>query len=215
MRKNAWLRDDSGYRWETKVNSDWIIRELQIVKKDSVLDIGCGTGAHLDDIQRKIGCKCIGVDIRDDLFKLNKNKKLVLKFSDMRHLKIPDSSMTKVFSLGVFEHVPETEKVFDEVKRVLKRDGKVLFSVPNKISMFHITKKIKQALGLWKLGYEASFTIKRLKRMLEKKGFYIEKAYIVPHGRVSNPFNLVDNLMNKVNNKKFGFFITIVARKIR
>ena len=214
MKENAWLKKNLAYTWENKVNSDWIINDLKITKKDIVLDVGCGNGAHLNDIQEKTNARCIGVDIREDLFKLNKNKRVKLLYSDMRDLKIKDNSITKLFSLGVFEHVPETDKVFSEVYRVLQKGGKVLFTVPNKISWFHVTKKIKQAFGLWDIGYEAGFTIKQLNYMLKRQGLRIEREYIMPHEKISNPFNWMDNLLNRLNNHKFGFFIKAIAFKI-
>jgi ubiquinone/menaquinone biosynthesis C-methylase UbiE len=210
---NPWLKKDVSWSWPTSANADWIIKELRIKKKDSILDIGCGAGAHLRDIYKKTGAKCFGADIRKDLFKLNKNTKIKLKYSDMRNIKLPNSSFDKLFSLGTFEHVPETGQVFSEVSRLLKKNGEVLFTVPNKISFFHLTKKIKQFLGLWKIGYEKSFTIKQLERILRRHNLRIEKAYIVGHPKVFNVFNWMDNQLNKLNNKKFGFFIRIIAIK--
>lgn len=211
--ENAWLKKNITYTWGNKVNSDWLIKALKITKKDCVLDIGCGTGAHLDDIERKTGARCTGVDIRAELFKESKNRKVKLIYSDMRDLKLRDDSFTKIFSIGVFEHVPETGKVLDEAARVLKKKGKLLFTVPNVLSFFHITKRIKQVLGIWGLGYEASFTIRQLEKMLVKRGFVVERAYIIPHERISNVFNLSDNMLNRISNRYFGFFVNIVARK--
>ena len=213
MSENPWLKNDLDYGWETCVNADWIIRDLEISGKDRVLDVGCAAGAHLSDIEKKTGASCVGVDIRTDLFAWNTNDRITLKYSDMRALDIADRSITRLFSLGVFEHVPETERVLFEVERVLTDDGRVLFSVPNKISLFHLTKKIKQAVGFWKLGYEKGFTVRRLKAMLARRGLRLIKARIILHSPVKNLLNRIDNLLNGLDPGVFGFFIIVVAEK--
>lgn len=212
--ENAWLNKDISYSWNKEENADWIIDGLKIGKKDVVLDIGCGIGAHLEDINKKTKAVGYGVDIREDLFKINTNKRLVLKYADMRELKFQDSYFTKVFSLGAFEHVPETDRVFGEASRVLKKNGMILFTVPNKLSFFHITKRAKQLLGMWKIGYEKSFTINELSKIIGKHNLIIKKAYIVPHIKIHNIFNYLDNKLNRINNERFGFFIIVIARKI-
>jgi ubiquinone/menaquinone biosynthesis C-methylase UbiE len=210
---NPWLKKDVSWSWPKEANANGIIKELNIQKKDKVLDIGCGNGAHLRDIRKKTGANCFGADIRKDIFKQNKNRDVKLRYSDIRNLKFSNNSFNKIYSIGTFEHVPQTGKVFSEVSRILKKDGKVLFTVPNECSFFHLTKKLKQFLGIWKLGYEESFTIKELNKILKKHNFIIEKSYIVGHPKVFNIFNWMDNQLNKLNNKRFGFFIRILASK--
>lgn len=212
-KKNPWLKEDVSWNWETKVNSDWIISDLSISKEDIVLDIGCGPGAYLNDINLKTQAKCYGIDIRTDVFKLNRNKNVHLLQGNMLEIPHKPGTFTKIFSLGTLEHDPDTDKVFSEVSRVLKRNGKVLLTVPNKLSFFHLTKRVKQFLGKWDIGYEKSFTIRELKKLLEKQGLRVEEEYISPHPQINNFFNYSDNFLNNLNNKKFGFFISIVASK--
>lgn len=211
--KNSWLKKKISYTWNEKVNSDKIIQKLKIQKKDKVLDIGCGKGAHLQDIWEKTSADCYGVDIRDDLLKFNKKKKIKLKHSDMRNLQFPDNYFDKIFALGVFEHVPETEMVISEASRVLKTKGRLFFSVPNKVSFFHITKVIKQILGRWDIGYEKGFTILKLREILGEHRLRVISAKVVPHQKVSNFLNFFDNFLNKISSRSFGFFIEILASK--
>ena len=62
----------------------------------------------------------------------------------------------------------------------------------------HITKNIKMLLGTWDLGYEKSFTKSEIKKILEKTGFELEKYWVEPHIQIANPFNLFDNILNKL-----------------
>ena len=212
--ENAWLDKDVSWEWETHVNADSIIKELGIVKGEKVLDIGCGPGTYLSDIQKKTGAKSFGCDIRTDVFAANKNKRVKLIEGDMLALPYQDGEFDKIFSLGVLEHDPDHDRVFGEAARVLRKGGKLLLTVPNLLSFFHVTKHVKMLLGKWDVGYEASFTIPGLRKLLGRHGLVVEKAYVMPHPRVSNVFNWVDNFLQGVSDQRFGFFVRVVARKV-
>lgn len=49
---------------------------------------------------------------------------------DLERLDHPDSSLDVVLAGDVFEHVRDDERAFKEVHRVLKADGRLLFTVP-------------------------------------------------------------------------------------
>src|SRR3989344_9387260 len=210
---NGWVKywedrtkNSGDYYGKSGRNSNGLIEILGIKRKDVVLDIGCANGAHLTDITNKTGAKCFGIDISPIAVKLNKDKRLKLNVADMEKTGYPKNKFTKVFTLGVFEHTPRSLGVFKELNRIMKIGGLAYVSVPNKLSLFHITKNIKMRLGTWDLGYEKSFTIWELRKISEKAGFKLEKVWLAPHGQISNIFNLIDNLLNKLNSRYFGFF---------
>ena len=70
-------------------------------------------------------------------------------------------------------------------------------------------------LGKWDIGYEKSFSKTQIKKLLKNSGFKLENFYVEPHLKPANIFNYLDNLLNKINNKKFGFFIYFTAKKIK
>lgn len=208
--------DEDGYYYgKYGGNADKFIKILDIEKKDSVFDIGCAVGAHLSDIANKTGAKCYGIDISPIPIKMCKDKRLKLKVADMEKTTFPDKSFTKVFALGTLEHTPRSPSVFKELNRVMKIGGKAYITVPNKYSFFHITKNIKMFMGIWDLGYEKSFTRSEIKEIMEKTGFVVEKYWVEPHIQIANPFNLADNILNKINNRTFGFFIHMLLRKVK
>ncbi len=219
--ENGWVdywenRVGSGgpYYGEEGANANKIIKILEIEKKDKVLDIGCAIGAHLTDITNKTGAKCFGMDISPVAIKLNKDKRIKLKVADMEKTGYEKNMFDKVFSLGVFEHTPRSEAVWRELNRIMKKDGIAYITVPNKYSFFHLTKNVKMILGTWDLGYEKSFSQKEVKRILRKTGFKLERYWVEPHIQVANPFNLLDNLLNKISRENFGFFVHMKIRKI-
>ena len=102
-----------------------------------VLDIGCGRGEH--------GADAVGIDYAKDAIKLAKilkskqSKKLASKMSfyemDAKRLAFKTSSFDAVILTDVVEHLypEELDKVFKEIKRILKKDGKVIIhTAPNK-----------------------------------------------------------------------------------
>lgn len=202
------------YYGKTGGNADKIIRILKIGKKDKVLDIGCAVGAYLSDIRKKTGAKCYGIDISSIAIKLNKDKNLSLNVGDMEEIPFKDRMFDKVLSLGTFEHTPRSLKVFKELNRVMKIGGIAHISIPNKFSFFHITKSIKMLFNIWELGYEKSFTYEEINQLVKKSGFELKAFWVEPPTKIGkNPFNLLDKILNKVNNKKFGYFINIVVKK--
>ncbi|MDO8460290.1 MAG: class I SAM-dependent methyltransferase [Nanoarchaeota archaeon] len=220
-KNNGWVKywqdrvsTGGNYYGKKTYSADRIIKILNIQKNDTVLDIGCAKGAHLTDIKDKTKAKCYGIDISSIAISLNTDKRIALKVADMEKTGYKENKFTKVFSLGTFEHTPRSLSVFKELNRIMKKDGVALITVPNKYAFNHITKNIKMVIGTWDLGYERSFTRGELRRIFARSGFKLEKYWVDPHIQVANVFNYMDNRLNKINNKHFGFFVYTVLRKV-
>jgi len=207
------VNQDAEYYGKHGSDADKIIKILKINKKDKVLDIGCAVGAHLSDIKDKTKADCYGMDISPVAVSLCRDKRLKLKVADMAKTGYPKNFFTKVFTLGVFEHTPNSIKPFMELNRIMKLNGLAYITVPNKFAFNHITKNIKMLIGKWDLGYEKSFTKSEIINLLNKSGFKLEKYWVEPHLRVANIFNWADNFLNRINSQYFGFFIHILVKK--
>ncbi|PIN90882.1 hypothetical protein COU60_00880 [Candidatus Pacearchaeota archaeon CG10_big_fil_rev_8_21_14_0_10_34_76] len=205
---------DGSYYGKTGSNADKIINILKIKKGDVVFDIGCAVGAHLSDITDKTGADCHEIDISPIAIKLNKDKRVKTRVADMEKTSFPDNFFTKVFSLGVFEHMPRSLSVMRELNRIMKPHGLAYITVPNKFSFFHITKNIKMHLGTWDLGYEKSFTKNEIQKIVNKSGFRLVSYWTEPHIQTANIFNRLDNYLNKISKQHFGFFVHFVVEKI-
>jgi len=104
-----------------RIRAFWANKYIKPAER--LLDIGCGTGYFL----RKVKClERFGLDkiIGDD-------------FADIKNF--PNNYFDYVTMLAVIEHVEDPEWICREVARVLKPEGKFIFTTPKK-SAEHILK---------------------------------------------------------------------------
>jgi ubiquinone/menaquinone biosynthesis C-methylase UbiE len=104
---------------------------------DHVLDIACGRGAVTFPVAEKLGGRGLvtGIDISAGMIdasrKLPNDKKIrdiAFRVMDAENLDFPDNSFDIITSgFGLF-FLSDIKKGFDEVKRVLKPNGKLLFT---------------------------------------------------------------------------------------
>ncbi|MBU2562087.1 MAG: class I SAM-dependent methyltransferase [Nanoarchaeota archaeon] len=169
---------------EKSIPLKWLLNVAN--KKDKILDQGCGVGQYALSIYKFGFRKITGLDFSEKLLKIARNhaKKLNYKIDfingDIRQMPFKNKSFEGAISAGVVEHVPETEKAIKELSRVIKGKGYLIIHVPHKISLFTLVKLIQQLTGLWKIGFEKSFTKKEFSRILNTFNFEIENYYLSP-----------------------------------
>lgn len=134
----------------------YIIRSVEsrllrdYIKKEAgpFLDLGCGDGSFcatlsLDDVY--------GMDIDEQAVKGSVQggcyKKVVI--ANALHIPFSSSFFNTVFSNCALEHMDGLKDVLKEVYRVLKKNGKFIFTVPTKCFLTVLTKdKILEKAGL-------------------------------------------------------------------
>ncbi len=109
------------------------------IENKTILDVGCGVGgACVFFAQKKAEC-VVGIDISRN--SLNQAEKLKNKyalhnvnFQQENLLKLPfsNNSFDVVFSVGVLPYVNDVYIAFDEIIRVLKKDGLLLLMMLRK-----------------------------------------------------------------------------------
>ena len=101
---------------------------------ETVLDIGCGAGTDLLLAARRVGPegRAIGIDMteamRDRALASAASagaSNLEVHLGDATDLPLPDASVDVVISNGVLNLVPEKEKAFSEIWRVLRPGGRL------------------------------------------------------------------------------------------
>jgi SAM-dependent methyltransferase len=109
-----------------------IIYEFPIKKKiDNFLEIGCGDGIDLRYLKKNFKVKNIyALEIGNNIYKLSKENYLKNVFfcrGNALNLIYKNNSFDLIYSYGVFHHTKDLKKCLKECKRVLKKDGQLIF----------------------------------------------------------------------------------------
>jgi ubiquinone/menaquinone biosynthesis C-methylase UbiE len=107
-----------------------------LMTERSVLDVGCGTG-YGSSILASNARTVLGVDISKDAigFAQQNYARTNLQFlvADCYRLSLKSESVEGVVCLEVIEHLLDQEAFLGEIQRVLKEDGLLVISTPNRI----------------------------------------------------------------------------------
>ena len=101
---------------------------LQLLGQDtgSLLDVGCGTGAH-SLVLRDHGWDVVGLDASDDMLRLARARGLHVVRADAANLPFDDESFAAAVSIWTHTDVDAFTKVVAEVARVLRRGGPFVY----------------------------------------------------------------------------------------
>lgn len=164
------------------------------VKGKKVLEIGCG-GAQCSIAFAKQGAKVTALDLSEEQLKFARKLAIINKAKvnfiqhDIQDLKpIKGKSQDIVFSAFALQYVPNLDKCFKEVRRVLKRNGRFIFSLDHPMyrTIDPLTLKVKQSYfdtgktmfifsDPTKKFFCYNHTIGEIHNSLVKTGFIVEK----------------------------------------
>jgi len=142
-----------------------------------ILDIGCGCGVFEKHVGKKAR-EIIGIDLdKKDLESAKSEIRLKnVKFEKGSVLdlnKFEKNYFDFVVMFDVIEHIPKgtEKKALEEIKRVLKEDGKLLITTPanNFSNLFD---------PAWYFGHR-HYSKKQMKNIFQNSGFKIEKMKIL------------------------------------
>jgi len=108
----------------------------QAVSNKTVLDIACGEG-YGSTLLAKKAKMVFGVDISSDVVSHAKNKykrkNLSFRTGSCSNIPLDDSSVDIVVSFETIEHHDQHQEMMDEIKRVLRPEGVLIISSPDKL----------------------------------------------------------------------------------
>ena len=103
----------------------------------TVLDLACGTGYGVQRLERASAGKIIGVDYSREAVRYARahfgNGRAGFIIGDGLRCGLRDDAFDLIICLQTVEHVPDAELFLTEMTRVLKDDGTILISTPNKV----------------------------------------------------------------------------------
>ena len=116
-----------------------LVRELDALPGMKVLDVGCGRGFYETLLSIEYSkLQLTGIDSNDSYLKqaqqrnqsLPRGNKAQFLKEDAAGMKFKNGSFDRVICTEVLEHIGQDETVLKEIRRVLKKGGIALFSVP-------------------------------------------------------------------------------------
>jgi ubiquinone/menaquinone biosynthesis C-methylase UbiE len=147
-------------------------RSIPVIKHGKILDIGCGNGEFLLRFSKSTSVGLYGVEI----YSIKNDLKDKIHFS--KGSLIDAEYRNNVFDIitlnHTLEHLDNPDKVFVELKRILKPGGKVIIAVPNITSLAYWIFK-KNWVGLDIPRHLFSYSTKTLLRFAQKAGLKIKK----------------------------------------
>ena len=124
--------DISSYGAHARKLYPLLLRQLGEIPHDSVLDVGCGTGAMLERIaERWPGGDFAGVDLSPAMVLAAQEKlgsRAHIQPGDAEALPFPDRRFQSVLCCDSFHHYPDPQAALKEIHRVLEPGGVFLLA---------------------------------------------------------------------------------------
>lgn len=163
----------AGYKGSMR-RAEWIVAKAGLKSGMKVLEVGCGTG-FFSEVFLKTGVELHSIDISPDLL-----KKAVERCGDKADFRVADIEALP-YAVGFFDaaigvrvlHHLDMDPAFKEIRRTLKKGGKIAFCEPNMLNPQIMVQKnvpfIKKMMG--DTPDETAFFKWRLRKFLAARGF--------------------------------------------
>jgi SAM-dependent methyltransferase len=251
MKMNGKMRQDLYQELYKVEDSHWwhehkrsVVRQLlkRFAVKGKVLDIGCGTGKILAELKEN-GWEVIGLDGEQEAKFWSNKRRVPVKIINFEKDRLPfgDNTFDAVLILDVLEHLVNESVVVKEIRRVLKKNGVVLVTVPAYPWLFGYWDKI--------LGHHRRYHLDMIEKLLinnklsvqfisfffslvlipavlvriVKQTFHADESHTVsdfqtvPLKLISEPilrlYTFVERLILKKTKLPFGLSLVVVAIK--
>ena len=125
LQYNKIAEEYAQYRSSDAAVVENLIASSGISAASTVLEIGCGTGNYLSEIQERVGCKCFGVDPAQAMSAEARggNAAVNYRVASAEQLGLSEGVFDFVFSVDVIHHVEDRAAYFREAFRALRPAG--------------------------------------------------------------------------------------------
>lgn len=160
----------------------WIIKLLQPKPNSKILDVSCGEGILLREIERlDKGIQTYGLDISNEAISIAKKNtpKSKIFLADGQSIPFKDKFFDCVTCLGSLEHYLDPQLGLKEIIRVAKDNAKFVIVLPNSISIdlfLEVLKTGKREKEEFQI-IERTATKNEWIAPLTKNGFNVDSVY--------------------------------------
>jgi SAM-dependent methyltransferase len=138
----------------------------RFTERPRILDVGCGTGGNLTMLAQ-FG-EAEGVDVSTDALAFCRARGLKAKLGAAEALPFPDASFDLVTALDVVEHLDDDVAGLREMRRVLRREGRILIFVPTFMWLWGVQDDISH--------HRRRYRLPELRQALTRAGFEVERT---------------------------------------
>lgn len=148
---------------------------LKKVKRGKLLDVGCGSGFMLSQLDGEFQ-ESFGIDLSPEAVEFGKNfTHANLQVANAEKLPFEDNYFDCIVATDSFEHIPDDVAAIKEAKRVLVSGGKLIIYVPSDggllsntpfVDMYHTSEKSY-------LLDQRYYSIQTLSKLVTEAGFKI------------------------------------------
>ena len=139
--------------WETPqgrkaydLEGELLLKLGGLIPGEKILELGCGTGVHLEIFMRK-GLNVTGIDVSPPMLRVARKKlakRVRLCLGDAQNLPFKEGSFDCVALVTTLEFIPNPERTLHEAFKVSR--GRVLLGVLNKYSFLGIKRRLMAKL---------------------------------------------------------------------
>jgi len=179
-----------------------IVRKYLKNLKGCVLEVGSGRGEDTSFV--KNARLIIGLDLDRKILKyyIRKTKAYGI-CGDATKIPLRDGRLDAVSCIDVVEHIPQDEKVIQEISRVLKSGGKFVFSVPLNQRLYGKSDEY--------LGHLRRYEVRELLCLLKRNGFRIMKeqkwgTLLFPYQKMVRNKISPEKIKLQESRKSFGLY---------
>jgi SAM-dependent methyltransferase len=136
-----------------------------------VLEIGCGTAIDSYILAERSTANFVGIDLSLPSVQVAARcaqyfpRPIYLAAADATRLPFADATFDIVFSQGVVEHFRDPSAMLQDQLRVMKPDGILVITVPQRRTGYTRFKHAEMAKGTWPWGWETEYSPGELRRL--------------------------------------------------
>jgi len=168
----------------------------------NILDAGSGDGNNVDFLlkffaRRNLKIRLTALDYNEVRVKrLNRIKNIQVEYGDLLDIKHPKEKFDFILCSHVIEHIENCNLALKELKRVLKKNGFLILSIPNEgCFLSQIRNNIFQRTILKHTDHKHFFTKKTFLTLAQKSGFKLANQVLLEG--FSFPHSGVDRRLRK------------------
>lgn len=155
-----------------------VIDEINNIKFNSLLDVGCGTGEILNKISNNKG-KYYGLDLSPKMLEIAKSKdnstNITYVIGDSEDMQFKSKYFDLIICVESFHHYPNPSNVAKEFNRVLSKGGYLIICDMYRKQPLRLFYNI--LMKFVNTGDVKIYTVKEIENIFKYNGFEVIKSY--------------------------------------